>query len=692
MVCISFEAVRRQHSAHHTGLLFSAVFLCLLSIPPAALAAEETETDTATLKAITISGEKQDRSLMETPSSVIAFDEQELKERPRMDTVGELLDRIPNITTTGTSNLAPAVRGIDGTGPTQGSFAFFAGVRPRFNVQLDGRPASYNEVVFGDFALWDVDQVEVFRGPLSTIQGRNAIAGTLVVNTKDPTYYPEMRARLIAGNHDTRQGSFAVSGPIVDDEVAARLAIDRRVSESFVRMSPFAGVDNPGEFESINIRGKLLFEPRALAGFRTLLTVNHADFTNPQVEAVGRPFDALISPFTDPVFNPRTTSGILDTSWKLNDNFTVENILSITELHVTRTAPIGEGNVIIDGEEFVAEPHLLFKGLDGRLSGLAGVYLFHSSQDESIDFGGDNRYDDSTTTVALFSEATYTVFEDIDLTAGARYEREERERFGGIAPIFDVDLDETYEAFLPKFGIAWHSIDDLTVGATVARGYNAGGAGVTFNPPFVAYTYDPEYVWNYEGYARAQMFNGKLALTGNVFYSEYEDMQLPFLLGPLSSVIRNAEEVETYGSEIGAEWLVTPGWRLFTNLGLLQTEITKFPDSGIEHNELARAPHLTADLGTSYYHPSGFDISIDARYSSAYFSEVENPARGKVGSYWIVNMQGGYTYKDFRIFGFVRNLLDTDRPLLLTPGAVPADDVAYLIQPRTFGVGAELTF
>lgn len=695
MACPSsgVKVYRQRPALYRPDFLYGIICAFLLSVTHAALADEnDDEEDTATLRAITISGEKQDRSLMKTSSSVIAFDELELSERPRMDTVNDLLERIPNITTTGSSNLAPAVRGVDGTGPTQGSFAFFAGVRPRFNVQLDGRPASYNEVVFGDFALWDVEQVEVFRGPLSTIQGRNAIAGTLVVNTKDPTYHHELRGRLIGGNHDTRQGSFVASGPVVDDEIAMRLAVDRRSSQSFVEMAPYPGVDNPGEFESLNVRGKLLFEPKALDGFRTLLTLNHSDFTNPQVEAVGRPFEDLISPFVDPVFNPRTTSGIVDTSWILNDNFTLENTLSLTDLRVTRSSPIGQGNVLIEGNEFVAEPRLRFNALDDRLSGLTGVYLFHSEQDESIDFGGDNRYDDSTTTMALFGEATLTVFDDIDLTAGARLEREHRERFGGLAPVFDIDLDETYEVFLPKLGIAWHATEDLTVGAVVAKGYNAGGAGVTFNPPFVAYTYDPEYVWNYEGYARAQMFNGKLALTGNVFYAEYEDMQLPFLLGPLSSVIRNAEEVETYGSEIGAEWLVTPGWRLFTNLGLLHTEITKFPNSGIEHNELARAPTLTADLGTSYYHPSGFDISADARYSDAYFSEVENPERGEVDSYWIFNMQAGYTYKDFRIFSFVKNLFDTDSPLLLTPGTVPAGDTAYLIQPRTYGVGIEMTF
>jgi len=94
----------------------------------------------------------------------------------------------PNISLVGTGNQAPTIRGVDGTGAAKGADAFYAGSRPRLNVQIDGRPASYNEITFGDSALWDVDHVEILRGAQSTLQGRNAIAGTLITKTKDPTF------------------------------------------------------------------------------------------------------------------------------------------------------------------------------------------------------------------------------------------------------------------------------------------------------------------------------------------------------------------------------------------------------------------------------------------------------------------------------------------------------------------------
>lgn len=116
------------------------------------------------LPAIIVTGEKAERSLAGTASSVRVFGSSELAENPGARNTQELLANTPNVTASGVQNLAPAVRGVDGTGPAQGADAFLGGTRPRLNVTIDGRTATYNEVIFGDLGLWDVQQVEVFAG------------------------------------------------------------------------------------------------------------------------------------------------------------------------------------------------------------------------------------------------------------------------------------------------------------------------------------------------------------------------------------------------------------------------------------------------------------------------------------------------------------------------------------------------
>jgi outer membrane receptor protein involved in Fe transport len=89
---------------------------------------------------------------------------------------------------------------------------------------------------------------------------------------------------------------------------------------------------------------------------------------------------------------------------------------------------------------------------------------------------------------------------------------------------------------------------------------------------------------------------------------------------------------------------------------------------------------------------NGLDMSLDARYSDAYHSEVVHKARGKTDPYWIANAELGYSLENVRVYATVKNLFDTQEPVLLSPGATPAADVAYLTDPRTLTVGLDFTF
>jgi len=678
-----------------TGLTWRMVDAKTVALEP-----EIDPLESGALAPVTVTAERAERSIMDTATSVVVLDEQTIKDRPGIQTNNDLLEAVPNVVSAGTGNFAPAIRGLDGTGPAQGADAFLAGTRPRLNIAVDGRPLSYNEVVFGDVSLWDVQQVEVLRGAQSTLQGRNAIAGTVAVKTNDPTYDYEFGGRFIGGNYDGRVYSGMASGPIVDDQLAFRVAMDYQTHESYVDFNEIPSEDDPEKFRSMNVRGKLLIEPDDWDGFSTLLTVQHSAYQGPQTESVSHPKGDHEAAFPDmPMFNPKSTGGTAETTWEINDNWTLEGTLSITDVDIERKALPGDGNAQIDALEIVGEPRVRFTGLDGDLTVLTGFYAFNSRQDEKIDLLGGGTFDDKTDTYAVFTEGTWTFLEDFDLTLGARYERERRRRTGAMN-IFEIDLDKTYDAFLPKVGVAWHPNDDFTLGAVVSRGYNGGGAGFTFEPPFESYTFKPEYVWTYEAYTRADLFDNTLQLTGNVFYSRYKDIQLPFDLNPdpdvWSQVIRNADRAVTYGAEMGARWQATPELQFFADVGVLQTKITKYQDSTLEGNELALSPDVTANVGFVYRHESGFDFSADARFTDNYFSSVENTKDEETDPYVLLNLQSGYSLGDddanLRVFGFVTNVFDSRAETLIERGSTSADDSIYIVQPRTFGIGIQAKF
>jgi outer membrane receptor protein involved in Fe transport len=260
--------------------LFVTAGALVLLPTSAACAAEQ---DGGTLDEIVVTAEKSNRSLRETASSVTVITD-EAAERMGVYGTNELLDRMTNLVNIKPGNAAPTVRGIDGTGPAQGSDAFFAGTRPRLNYQLDGRTLGFNESIFQNGTLWDIGQVEVYRGPQSTLQGRNAIAGTIAIHTADPTFDWGGRARALVGNQDERQVSGALSGPIAPDVLAFRLSADWRRSQAYVDFTPYPEEAHPGRFQNLTLRGKLLFTPTP--DVRSLLTVSYVDGRAPQSEYV----------------------------------------------------------------------------------------------------------------------------------------------------------------------------------------------------------------------------------------------------------------------------------------------------------------------------------------------------------------------------------------------------------------------
>ncbi len=636
---------------------------------------------------------------MNTGTSAQVFTQHDLDSRAGLDSIKDVLANVPNVVFVGTGNIAPAVRGVDSTGASQGSDAFIAGSRPRLNIQVDGRPASYNEVVFGDSEIWDVQQVEVLRGAQSTLQGRNAIAGTVAVKTNDPGFDYEGAVQVGAGNFNQWRASGMFSGPLVKDELAFRLSADWSRRHSYVEgFRGFPGVDDPGQFESVNLRGKLLYQPKELPALRSLLTFNYADFRGPQTEDVDRPFSKRINTFyPEPTFEPRTSSLISDSRYRLSDAFTVETLLSGTDLNVKRKTTPGNGIANIDGREYVVEPRLRWHGA-GRATGVVGLYLFSDDQDELLDFFN-LAFKDHIRTAALYGELNYPISPAVDVVLGTRVEEEHHQRHGGNGSSVQVNLDEIYRAFLPKLGLAWHVAPRTTVGVQASRGYNGGGAGAAFDNALLRitnYQYAPEYVWTYELYGRQELADGRVRLTSNIFYSSYRDMQLVFDLTPTDPsdfqfVVRNANRVRTFGAELGTTWVALRGLEIYGSLGALKAKITDYPNSGYQGNQLPNAPAFGGSAGATWRRQH-WDANFNARYSESYFSDVANQPRGKVPPYWVANSQLGYTWRQLRVSGTVENLFDSDAALAIYSGATARDDSANLLRPRTYRFSLRYTY
>ena len=622
----------------------SLISLCILNIYSLSAYAEN---NTITLDEITVVGEKFERNQSTTGSSTSVVTTDQLKREANLLSATQLLKRDVNISDTGLGNDLPTVRGVDGSGPAVGAVAFFAGSRPRLNMQIDGRTSSYNELAFGTKSLWDMKQVEIYRGAQSYAQGRNAIAGAVVMTSNDPTQEWEGAAKLNMGNHRLAQTAALISGPVVKDELAFRLSVDHQQRETAVDLPHYDPVGNPRWFKATNTRAKLLWTPSALPDLYSRLTFNHLNARAPQSETELQPNSPRYTP-ERPVFQTRSASTIWDIGHQLSDHWKWENKLVYTHfIHDRKTTspfntalPPNRRGVParVDGNEFQIEPIVKYESEKYR--GLFGLFYFNAKQDESVTMLNGRiartpittNFNDKTKTKAAFGEITFTPDIPFELTLSARYEQEHHQRKGKSA-MFSINRDKKYYVFLPKADIAWKINDDQRLGFKVGKGYNPGGAGVTFGVPYTSYEYDAEYVWNYELYHRWISTDKRLRINSNLFYNDYKDMQLPFTLGPNSIVIRNADKVVTYGAEINTEWQATEKLALNAGIGMLKTDIKRYPNSGIEGNKLARAPSFSGKLGANYRLLDHLEIGTNYSYNSSYYSTADNLANGKVGHY-----------------------------------------------------------
>jgi outer membrane receptor protein involved in Fe transport len=253
-------------------LILTASMFAILSAmaaPAAAQTADEAAPQPASDEAgvIIVTGEKTDRSLQDTVTSV-GIVTGETIETQGITSLSEAFDYIANVNL-GNTEGGFSIRGI----PFDNLLG--AGSSPLAQIYVDDVTLSDQSTRFGAEGIWDVSQIEVLRGAQSTVQGRNALAGSIVIRTNDPTFDWEGKARVIgltADGGDEFAVSGALGGPIIDGVLAFRVAGERRESDGFVS-NPITGGDDFND--QWTGRVKLLFTPTP--DIRSLLTYAYID-------------------------------------------------------------------------------------------------------------------------------------------------------------------------------------------------------------------------------------------------------------------------------------------------------------------------------------------------------------------------------------------------------------------------------
>jgi outer membrane receptor protein involved in Fe transport len=457
------------------ALLLSSTMLLLAGVPVAA-AAEDSSAADAT-QDIVVTGEKVARSLQETTASVGVTTAARLQDE-NIQTLSDVFQRTVNVSET-YGNSGFTIRGIANRGVSGGGDAATA------TVFVDGAPVPQEILSNGPTDMWDVAQVEIFRGPQSTLQGLNALAGAVIIRTQDPTFDWSLKGRVSLASNNTRNFAIAGGGAIVPGELAFRVTGEKRKSDGDVYNPTRDTHENP--LDTTSVRGKLLWTPSALPGFEARASYQHFE------GEAGYRF-VYVNTGVDDFFNNRknlsdarngsdvnTDQGILDLRLDLGSGFTLNAMSTYTDVKSTYAydgdltpLPLAYGANWADSRTFTQEL---------RLSGLVGLYYYNRDQTASSAsrtlvptpedtiaamLAGSGMVDAPTAayiasmyvaampdvpvsysalapskveTFAIFADGRYRLTDQLSLLAGFRYDHE-KNRFG-------VDQQSDFVGTLP---------------------------------------------------------------------------------------------------------------------------------------------------------------------------------------------------------------------------------------------------
>jgi len=638
--------------------------------------------DTEVVETYIVTGEKIDKDIKDVTTAITFISEEQL-ESGEYNQAKETAVLAPNVIASSFSNIS--IRGISGGGAATGGLAYLTGARARVVTVVDGVTQDYSGYNFNPVTLWDVQQLEVLRGPQSTAQGSSAIGGALVINTKDPTFYSEAAVRggiehYKNGNTKYNLGVMS-SGALLEDELAYRVVIDGSSGEGWLNYDT-NGYDTPNlsESESLNARGKLLWEPENIPALSAKLTLNysknegeHANFASNTDEGIDSKTFTLNGTNEVRLQDSKADSIAVDVDYQINDGVTNSFHISRASSDIHDDAYSTGNTYDINNETYSLENRLLFNEGDADLTGVIG--LFFSRKDASLSTSNFNIMTEyQTTTSAIYGEGTYSLSDKSRVVTGLRIENEDSDKTsstffsGGSSKQSD---SETY--YLPKLSLLHDILDSTTIGATASKGYSPSGVGISFFGE--EYSYDSETVSTFELSSKS-LFAGGSSLNANLFYNDYKNYQA----GTSSFTIENVDKSHTYGLEIeGITW-IGERLELRSAIGLLESKIDE--DSAYQGNELTNAPNTNVSLGFTQYLGDRWSFGADAMYVGEYYSDLENADDSTAGDYTLLDARASYNFGDVTINAYIKNLTDEDA-VYYRAGAL-----ASVGQSRTIGINA----
>lgn len=705
--------------------------------------AQEAE-EAATLGDIVVTAERRTTNVQTTAMAVSAFSAEAL-ERSQVDNIEDLSQLVPNVNFGQQfGNARIAIRGV-------GFDTISPGSEARVAYHLDGvyisRPSA------GLAGFYDVDRIEVLRGPQGTLYGRNATAGSVNIISRAPDETPDGYGRVTVGSHGRIETEGAFGGGLADG-VAARFAFRSERRDGYgENLATGEDADNR---DTLSGRFRLRAEPTDRLRMDLIADYHQEDDSsnvlhyfgagNPNRTPVGIAFGGRVSPNYHDIYsdvastNERENWGVQgQIRYDLSDTLTLNSLTAYRETEYrTQTdldatdAPLTYYGQHENADQFTQE--LQLSGEFGRVNFITGAYYFREDIDSGLTvpfnhriLGGADRIvqgqdiggQTETRAWALFGQADYALTPDLKLVLGLRYSKEDKhldeyaqfdlvrtyDPANPVIPSRTQSLDASWSAFTPKVTVEYQPADNLFLYGTVSRGFKSGG----FNVGGMQQPFEPEMIWNYEAGLKADWLDRRLRTNLSAFYYDYSDLQVTKVVNNVITTV-NAAAAMIRGVEGEINWLATDNLRFDASFSLTDSEYRDFATSDparaglgvidLSGNQLSQAPGYTLFVAGQYDIPTEtagvFSPRVEVSATDKVYFNAFNRDVASQPAYTLVNLLVNWESPsgNWTASAFVRNLADEEYIASAFVGtSLLADPVVGVAgPPRTWGLTAGYRF
>lgn len=357
---------------------------------------------------------------------------------------------------------------------------------------------------------------------------------------------------------------------------------------------------------------------------------------------------------TGPNFSNLDLFGIaLTLDYAVTDNIDLKSITAYRKLDAefgrdgdNSPLTVDHTSNLYEHEQFTQELQMTGNSLDGKLQWLAGLYYFQENGRDNVfvPLGGlpfldlDELNIVDNVSYAAFGQASYNITDDLSVTAGLRYTKENkdyrpvhRELVSGALLVPDVTAELDITDTSPRLGVEYRWNENFFTYVSVSRGFKSGGfTGRTVDPQPAARPFKPEKVWAYEVGFKSDLADGRVRLNGAAYYTDYSNLQVVNQEG-ITPITVNAGKAKIKGGELELQAMVTDD--LILSVGLAYTdakyvEITD-PFATINtDNKFANTPEFSSTVGLEYTVDLDNDGTLlfhgDWNYNSEIYNNAEN--------------------------------------------------------------------